>query len=333
MLNFLNGRYILIIAALILSTASPVTRRLVELGSNHLVDGRNPISFCNVLFIGNVVALIAFLVIYGRKSLLRQLQQLTRVEWIGLIAIAVLAGALVPSLYFTALEKTGVNNVILVSQVKSPLTLALSVYFLKEKINKWIVVGAVTSLMGVILTVILQDPSNQAAMAGVQPDLGLGSILVLIATTIQAFNTIVDQGRLKHIPLGLVNIIKTSFSTVAFFIIAVQLFGLEHFQDAFSPFLWQWMLFYSLVLVVFGQLLWLQGVRNSSGSEVSLVNALTPVASIIAAFLILGEVPSQAQYIGGVVILLGIIITQIGIRRKTKPMAKELTPNTGFKGI
>ena len=170
-------------------------------------------------------------------------------------------------------------------------------------------------------------------MPGMQPNFALGTLLVLIATTIQSFNTIVDQGRLKYIPIGLVNIIKTSFSAVAFFVIAVQLFGLEHFQDAFAPVLWQWMLFYSLVLVVFGQLLWLKGVRNSSGAEVSLVNALSPVASVVAAFLILREVPSQAQYIGGMVILVGIVITQIGIRRKTKPVVKEMTPNTGFKGI
>jgi drug/metabolite transporter (DMT)-like permease len=334
MLNLLNGRYTLMIAALILSTASPVTHRLVELGSNHLVEGRNPISFCNVLFVGNLVALIAFLMIYGRRKLIRQLQKLSKIEWTGLIAIAIFAGALVPSLYFTALTKTSVNNVILVSQLKSPLTLGLSVWLLKEKINRWIIVGSIISVIGVGLTVILPDySSEETVMMGNQSILGVGTGLVIIAATIQSFNTIIDQSRLKHIPIGLVNIIKTSFSTVVFFIFAVQLFGIEHFQDAFSPFLWQWMLFYSLILVVFGQLLWLQGVRNTSGSEVSLVNALTPVASIIAAFLILGEIPTKSQYIGGIVILIGIIITQIGIQHKTKPMPKEMTLDTGFKGI
>ena len=52
------GRVYLLTAIIIFAAGSPVTRKLIEIGANNLVDGRNPISFCNVLFVGNLCALL-----------------------------------------------------------------------------------------------------------------------------------------------------------------------------------------------------------------------------------------------------------------------------------
>jgi hypothetical protein len=61
---------------------------------------------------------------------------------------------------------------------------------------------------------------------------------------------------------------------------------------------------------------------------------------MLAAYLILSEAPTSAQYIGGSVILIGIILNQIGIfrQRSTTPIptvspAKEMDMEVGFKGI
>ena len=50
------GRTYLWIAILIFAAAASVVARLVEIGEANLIDGRNPISFCNLLFAGNLVA-------------------------------------------------------------------------------------------------------------------------------------------------------------------------------------------------------------------------------------------------------------------------------------
>ncbi|MGJ3252049.1 MAG: EamA family transporter, partial [Elainellaceae cyanobacterium] len=55
------GRGYLLLAVLIFAAANSVTRKLTELGAQYLVEGRNPISFCNVLFVGNLCALIALI--------------------------------------------------------------------------------------------------------------------------------------------------------------------------------------------------------------------------------------------------------------------------------
>jgi drug/metabolite transporter (DMT)-like permease len=81
----------------------------------------------------------------------------------------------------------------------------------------------------------------------------------------------------------------------------------------------------------------------SSVSTASVIGSFTPIAGILAAFLILGEVPTSAQYIGGSLILLGLVLSQIGIQRQISrtrsaeigsiPMEQAIGSKMGFKGI
>lgn len=92
-----------------------------------------------------------------------------------------------------------------------------------------------------------------------------------------------------------------------------------------------------------GQSFWIAGLRAASISEASLAGSFTPIAGIVSAYLILGEVPTLAQYIGGGVILIGISISQIGIWRQKSINAasqvsstqklQEIESSMGFKGI
>jgi drug/metabolite transporter (DMT)-like permease len=74
------------------------------------------------------------------------------------------------------------------------------------------------------------------------------------------------------------------------------------------------MLLYGTVIVVIGQSLWSIGFRTSLIATASLVGSFTPIFGILAAYLVLGELHSNAQYGGGVVILLGLFVGQVGIR-------------------
>ena len=56
------GRAYRLLAVIIFAAANSDTRQLTELGSQNLIDGRNPISFYNVLFVGNLTALMALAV-------------------------------------------------------------------------------------------------------------------------------------------------------------------------------------------------------------------------------------------------------------------------------
>lgn len=334
-----SGRVYLLLAILIFGAANAVTRKLNQLGTQYLIDGRNPISFCNVLFVGNLCALLLLGVIYHRQWRLSLLRQLTSKQWLAMVAIAILGAAIAPTLIFIALSLTMVNNVILIGRLESPLILVLSVWLLRERVNAWVVSGAIVSFIGVTLTILLQPPENDGITMGMGIEIGIGELLTAIAAIFLAISTLISKVSLRQIPLGFFSSFRTLMGTIVFFVATIVLYGPSHFMDVTSPVLWQWMLLYSAVIVVGGQLFWFSGLKRSNAGEVSLASAFQPIAGILAAYLILGEVPTMAQYIGGSVILCGIGLNQIGVYRLNiteparQPTDKEMNEAIGFKGI
>jgi drug/metabolite transporter (DMT)-like permease len=337
------GQIYLWLAILIFGASNSVTRKLTEIGAKHFIGDRNPISLCNVLFVGNLCALLVLIPIYWRQWNRASLRQLSKQDWLNLTIVAILSGALAPSLIFQALALTNVNNVVLLGRLEPPLTLALSVWLLKERVNFWEILGAIVAFIGVTLTIILQ-PQQPAMMNFGGLHVGVGETLTVVGAVALAISTIIGKGRLFQIPLGIYSIFRTALGTVIFFFLAFILYGSEHFIDVFSPFLWQWMLLYGLVIVVLGQLLWIKGLRVSTVSVASLIGSFTPLVGILAAYLILGEVATPAQYIGGSLILIGIFLGQIGIRlqtvhrigfsgKKYTQGQPEVESDIGFKGI
>ena len=333
-----SGRVYLLLAIVIFGAANAVTRKLTELGELNLIDGqRNPISFCNVLFVGNLCALILLAIIYQREWRKPVLQKIEWRDWFSMTIVAVLGAAIVPTLIFTALAITPVNNVILISQVDTPLVLALSVWILGDRVNKWVVAGAVVSFVGVALTVLIQPPGTDMLSMGTA--VGRGIVFTLIAAVIKAIANLVSKISLRDIPLGVFSVFRMFVGTVFFFVATLILYGPEHFMDVGSRFLWQWMLFYAAIIVVAGQTFWFSGLKQSTASEVSFATAFNPIVGILSAFLLLGEVPTVGQYIGGIVILGGIALNQIGVQRlnlirpSQKPSDKEMSESVTFKGV
>lgn len=341
--NFFNsipGQVYLWIAVIIFAAANLVTRQLTEIGSQHFVDGRNPISFCNVLFVGNISGLLVLILIYRQQLSLRAWQQFSLKDWGSMVAVALLSGALAPSLIFTALSYTMVNNVVLVGRIEPPLTLALSIWLLGERTNSWEVAGAIAAFVGVAVTIVLQGLGELSATASFS-SLVWGIVLTAIAAVALATSNIISKTRLHRIPIAIFAIVRTALGTVIFFFAALFLYSSDHFMEVFSPFLWKWMLVYGTIIVAIGQSFWLTGLKRTSGADASLAGAFNPIAAILVAYLILGEVPTPAHYLGGGIILGSIVLSQIGTLRRSSPSSTttkvnhshEMETKVGFKGV
>ncbi len=322
-------------AVVIFAASSAVVRLLHDIGLANPMDGRNPISFCNVLFVGNLCAALTLLAFYHRSWTRENLRGLNRGDWISLAIVAPLSSALAPALIFLALESTTVTNVVLVGRIEPPIFLALSALFLGERPDRWTLMGAGNSFLGVVVMLVLQ-----AQTAGVM--FGRGEIYVAIAAVVLAVSTILSKKRLGRIPVGIFTVFRTTLGAVFFYIAATYLFGPFHFMDAFSPFLWQWMAIYGAIIVVGGQVLWFTGLPKSKASEVSLATSFSPVFGILFAFALLGERPGLPEWVGGSVILFGIAVAQLGHwrqRRKAADLQDEtaeiaaMEGRVGFKGV
>ncbi|MFB2834942.1 DMT family transporter [Floridanema evergladense] len=334
------GQLYLLIAVIMFAASNSIVRKLTDIGAQHLVEGRNPISLCNVLFVSNLCALLVLIPGFYREFNWQKLRKISRQEWFFLLIVAILSGALAPAFIFTALSKTMVSNVIIIGRVEPPLILALSVLILGDRINRLEIIGTFISLVGVVLTFSLSGVQNNYLLSGFM-GLGTGEILTLLAVVAGVIATIITKAKLKHISLGIYINFRLLVGTIVFFILANVLYGSHHFAEAFSPFLWQWMLLYGILIVAVGQFFLFKGLKSITISEASLVNSVSPIAGIVAATLILGEKLTIAHYIGGIVIIAGLLLTQIGIWKKTSPQKRVSKPDSmqemdakiGFKGI
>lgn len=327
------------IAVIIFGAANAITKRLTEIGAENLMDGRNPISFCNVLFVGNVCAALVLFLIYGRQLHPSYWKHLSRKDWLSLIGVSMLSGALAPALIFEALARTQATNVVLISRLEPPLVLALSFLILGERVNFLQVIGAIVSFIGICTIVLLQTLFENMMSAEGFEAIGLGELFTAIGAVSLAIATILSKKSLNNISPGFYSLFRTVLGGIIFFFIALLIYGENHFMDVLSPFLWKWMLLYGAVIVALGQSFWFIGLEGSPSSKISLAGSFIPISGIVAAYFVLGEVPSVAQYIGGGIVILGIIISQLGIRKENKRLAnrEELTKSmdneVGFKGI
>ncbi|MBE9011060.1 DMT family transporter [Pseudanabaenaceae cyanobacterium LEGE 13415] len=328
------GQVYLWLAVLIFGAANSVTRKVTDIGAQHLIDGRNPVSLCNVLFVGNMCALFVLVLLHRQQ--LKLLKDLSQQQWTGLIAVAVLSGAIAPAFIFQALSVTAVNNVVLVGRLEPPIALVLSIWLLRERVTRLEILSAIVVLIGVMLSVLLQPPTEMIEMAGLS--FGKGEALTALGAIALAVSTVISKTRLTQVPIGLFSIVRTALGTVVFFVLALLLYGHHHFMDVFAPFLWKWMLVYGTVIVVLGQSFWLLGLQASTVSRASLISSFTPIAGVAFAYLILGETPTTAHYIGGSIVLVGIGLSQM-VHQKSRTVPKSASTvqtienETGFKGL
>ena len=331
------GRTYLWIAILIFAAAASVVARLVEIGGANLIDGRNPISFCNLLFAGNLVAALTLLALYHREWRPAHLRALSRRQWLIQTALALTSGAIAPAMMFTAIAHTSVTNIVLIETIEIPLGLLLAWLLYREKSSWSAVLGALCALAGVATTLVLQMDASPESMAAarMQGGVGHGEIFAAAATVFLVCGAEIGRKQLQTIPLGIFSVFRNIVGALFFLGIGLYVFGLDHFADIFSPLLWGWMLLYGGIVVACGQLAWFAGIKRVRPAHIATAASFSPIAGVLFAGLILGEVPMPAQLIGGGIILVGIAIALWGELRATRPTRPPKTDDKAkaFTGV
>jgi drug/metabolite transporter (DMT)-like permease len=327
MQNFVSkipGQVYLWLAILIFGASSSITRKLTEIGAMSFTSGDNPVSFCNVLFVGNLCALGIMLIVYRGQLIAKNFRKISKSEWFSLLVVALFSGALAPAAIFQALAISSVNNIVLLGRLEVPLALILSGIFLKERLYRNQKIGSAIMLVGIMVAVLGDNPIERLAKF----TWGQGELLTISAAAILAISSLVNKAQLQHIPLGINSVVRTAIGSVIFFWVAMYFYGSNHFVGLFSPFLWQWMLLYGGIIVVIGQSLWLKGAKESPVSVSAIISCFHPIAAMLFSYWILAELPTVAQVIGSAVILVGLFYSQM-----SKMRDKGSLTSKGFEGI
>jgi drug/metabolite transporter (DMT)-like permease len=302
------------LAVVIFAAGNSIVSLLAEIGMENRVMGRNVITYCNLLFVGSLLSIVPMGFMFWRDWTMENLRKLKAKHWAILTLSAFLSSALTPGLFFYALEKTTVTNVVLMGRIEPPLFLLAAWLILREEFEPWAFVAGLIALVGAVVMLWMNGGGGF--------EIGKGEIGALLATLSYIASTLVARAGLRGIPLGIYAIYRTVLGTIFYFFLAIYLFGADHFRDVFNPLVWEYVWIYAVIVVLGGQFAWALALKHARSGDVSLATSFSPVAGIVIAMVLLGENPGPGLLPGGAIILAAIALGQYG-RNRSRRMRED----------
>ncbi len=218
--------------------------------------------------------------------------------------------------WITTLEKTTVaSSVVLVST--TPLWVALfSPLVLRERPARMVAVGMVVALLGGTLVGLSESCQLQAGGLACPPASEFmkagafaGNLLALAGALCAAAYLLV--GRFLRPTMSLIIYIFTVYGTAAV-VLLVMAFLSGKPLVGFSPVIFVYLLLLAAGPQLLGHTSFNYGLRYLSASFVSVALLGEPIGSTILALIILKEIPTPLEIVGGVIILTGIYLASRG---------------------
>lgn len=271
-----------------------------QVGERNLVAGRNPVSFCNVLFISQLVSLVTFLTLFHRDLTKENFRKLTRRKWHCLFSYVVLGSVVTQMLYFFSLSYTSVASIVLISSMQIPLAAFVNVWFFRETLEHRQIGGHALIFAGIVVPFLFAAQANMFSSAS------WGDMLAFFAMLCGVANGLFAK-YLSDLPLGVIGVVASGSSAVFFFCFASLYFGPEHFQDLLVPYVWELVFVYAVVLVVSRHIVRQLSFRQSSNQAINTISASYPALAVIAAYLIASQIPTYGQVLGIILVVAGIL--------------------------
>ena len=226
-----------------------------------------------------------------------------RAHWKVLLLLGAIGIGTHNALAYLGLNYTTATNGVILNSFIPVMIVALSCFFLRERLSPIQLAGVATSLVGV-LTII--SGGSLAALATFR--LNGGDLLIILSMAMWSVYTICLRWR----PPGL-DMITFLFVIACIGELAVLPFYLG--EAAFGrPMVWTWTSFAALAAValfssVLAYIFWNRGVEQVGAPVAGLFVHLMPVFGILLAWLVLDERLAPFHLLGIALILAGITIT------------------------
>ncbi len=304
---------ILIGAMCLFALRAPLLKWLAIRGENLGLYGHDAFSFCNILFIGNVCAGLAVWGYFGRSTIVSEMKA-SDGKAVFLLLVSALLEIIPPMLLYMALMKTSVTNVILLSRFGPLLFSILGALVLRSPISTLQWIGYGFSLTAISIVVVY----------GSGWSINQGDVFMLLAGITTCFNTILNRYVVQRAGLHAFMFTRCVVGAIAFFIIAVIVYGWYHFGDAIQPQIWVAMAFYAVIAVAGAELAWYYALRRVDPKTVGSLSFISPSMGILFASMLLGASPVPAQWLALVLVTAGIVIANVKqIRENLFPRAAQ----------
>lgn len=276
----------LIIANIIWGAASPIFKFALQ--------NIPPFTLGFIRFFIAGILFIPFMIKHWQKF---NLKDFIEILLVGFFGISINVG-----FFFLGLQKTESINVPIIASSGPIFIYLLSILLLKERPKLKVAVGMLVALAGV-LTIILSPvllTGKQIAFGEIE-----GNLLILVATFGTVVKTIIGKNLLKKVNPYIVSAISFLFSSFTFLPFALKELNSWNFS----------MLNYAGIIgLIFGiffssalaYFLYYYGISKMPAQEVGIFAYVDPIAAVLIAVPLLGEMPTPLYLLGSFLVFGGI---------------------------
>lgn len=259
-----------------------------------------------------IVALFLFSLIILTTQF-NKLKELKKKDWINLSLVGLLGGSIPFLLFFKGLQLTTSSSGSFMHKTIFIFVIFFSLFFLREKLNKYIFIPAILLLVGNFLILKLNSFT-----------FSYGELLILIAAIFWAGEFVLSKHLLKRLESNIVGFGRMFFGSLFILIFLLSTnqpmeFNLEQAG---------WIFITSIFLFLY-VLTWYNGLKHINVTTASCILLLGSPITTILSFVFLGSVISLTQVVGILLISLGIVL--IVYLNPISKMNEHVIPNLGFR--
>lgn len=218
-----------------------------------------------------------------------------------ILFLMALTGIFLYGVFFLfAVKFAKASDVSLVSGFNPAITALIAAIFLKEKVNLVMIAGIILSFIGVSFIVL---KGNFAAL-----DFNIGSLLMLVATTMWAIYSVLTKKALVRMNLFEAVSLVSLIGAVLFLPVAIIFGDLKNFIH-YPLKGWLSILYMAVFSTVFAFSAWYKSIEVIGASRSSVFVNLVPVFGVLTSVLFFNESFGLYEFIGGILVIGGVILT------------------------
>jgi len=297
---------VLIAYAVVSGLRSTVLKALQLQGEAHAIGGENPISFCNVFFISQLMIGLALL-ITEPADVGREIGGLPPRVRCAIAADAFLGCFLAPLAFYMALDQLSVITQTLLFSLTLPASALLALWWLKERLPERFALSLALILVGLLVGRVF------GSGLGMGMDQLPGLLWALVAVMATATrNCLRRRLAAHHLSRGLGGGVTNLAGAVAFGLIALLVYGPRHFVHLQLWWVLGVIVIYGLTLSLGTEILRQRSTVRFSVTQVAFAGSASVVVTVLTAAAFLGEplTPGVLASLG--LIVLGVLQRQLG---------------------
>ena len=226
-----------------------------------------------------------------------------RADWWRLALLGLVNMPLNQYLFVAGLSRTTAPNAALAFALSPVFVLALASVLLRERLRFQAMLGIALAVIGAVVVAFGHGASLEHGET-------LGNLMELAASCAWSFYTVWGRPLVQRYGAVPTTAIGMVWGLVLFLpLVALTPGGLVPPQ-ALSLRQWGEIAYLGIITSGIGWALWYALLRRMEASQLAVFNNLQPVMTVLLSWLVFGELPPLAFWVGGTIAIAGVILTQ-----------------------